>query len=105
MTDFLRKVSRPDTFWLKKDEYAVVGEICSLEELLSALKKTDSVSHHIRDDRNDFAVWIEKVIRDRKLAERIAKIKPDGSAVEKLVSELETRINILKKYSSTPDFQ
>ncbi len=94
MRSYPCSVERPDTFWLKLDDYRVVSEAHSLEELLSSLRKVDSVSHHLTKRQNDFAVWIERVICDRHLAERVRNIQPGPEALPTLIREIEERLSM-----------
>jgi hypothetical protein len=96
MKTYLRSVERPHTFWLKKDEYHVVSEVHSLEELLVHLRKVDSISHHLSGRRNDFAAWVEKAIQDVHLAARLRNISPGPDALPRLIRELEGRVSMIK---------
>lgn len=98
MKAYLRSVERPHTFWLKKDEYHVVAEVHSLEELLVHLKRVDSISHHLSGRRNDFAAWVEKIIQDAHLAARLRNIRPGPDALPRLIREIEERVSMIKAY-------
>lgn len=49
------------------------GELKNLNELLTALKNMDvkTFSHHVNDDKNDFANWVRDVLKDEELANAI----------------------------------
>lgn len=84
----------PEQFFYSSD-----GKILkNVRDLVRALKKIDkdSFNHHVSDERNDFSNWINDIIRDRKLAERIrdvrnpkemAKIIDDNQNEKKKISE------------------
>jgi len=82
----------------KKQMVCVEGGMCfwvnngpvlkDLYELRDALKNMsdDTFVHHVSGDKNDFATWVEHVIQDAELAQKLLKCKTSASmfkAVEK----------------------
>lgn len=66
-------------FWLANG-----AVIRNLYELSDALKTMDDdlFARHVNDSRNDFAKWIDDVIKNRNLAERIGKAKSKREIIE-----------------------
>ena len=73
---YFRKVKPEQSFKLKKSFQEVVSEIFSLEELLKAVERAppEAIIFHLHD-KNDFADWIEKIIGNEELGEKISQIK------------------------------
>ena len=63
--------------------------IKSMKELKESIKFMDkhTFDHHVKKDKNDFAEWIMKVIKDKGLAEKIKK----ASNRENILNHLEFR--------------
>lgn len=96
---YLRKVSKEKPFVLKLDHSKQIGAVFHLEELLGEIRKApaEAIKFHTRDG-NDFSVWINDAVGDKKLAEEIGKIDYSNSEAKKALEEkLETRIQELKK--------
>ena len=76
-------------FWLKTG-----GEVSNLEDMSLALKDMDEevFVHHVNDEKNDFADWIQNVVKDEDLASTLHKIKTQ----EGTRKALELRISSLK---------
>lgn len=58
------------------------------EELLECLKKIEvqEFLHHVNKEKNDFSNWINDILDDKKLAQKIKKLKTRKS-IEKAVAE------------------
>jgi len=67
----------------------------SIKEIPSALKKMKKsiFQFHVNKKKNDFANWINDIIKDTKLAKELYKIKDK----KKIISKVTQRINWLKK--------
>lgn len=67
----------------------------SIIEMTGAMKKLSPVqfAHHVNKEKNDFAKWVEEVIRDSELAKlvRLAKTKED------MAKAITTRLKQLQK--------
>lgn len=51
-----------------------VKNVKELADIMDKLE--DSVfSHHVRQDKNDFAAWVKDVFKDTELAEKLAGVK------------------------------
>ena len=77
-------------FWLKSGT-----EVKNLHEFLEALKVMDDATfyHHVDDRKNDFADWIEKVIKDPELADTMSKIKTRDNTITAVEMRIETLRN------------
>lgn len=53
------------------------GSLSSLEELFTELQTMEDhvFSHHVNEERNDFATWVRDVMDERKLAKNIELTK------------------------------
>ena len=95
---YLRKVPEDKAFVLKLDHGEVITEVFLLEELLDAIKNApmDAIKFHTKD-RNDFSIWINDAIGDKKLAQDINCIDYSSEKAKKDLEErMETRIKELK---------
>ena len=63
----------------------------SLREFFEKLKNIDEecFSHHVNEEKNDFANWIRDCIGDKELGKRIEKLKDR----KKIINLLEKKIN------------
>jgi len=69
----------------------VDGQILnSLVALKDAIGLMDKVTfmHHVSDDKNDFAVWVETVLGDKDCAADLAKVKTMIAAKTALTKHL-----------------
>lgn len=73
-------------FWLHEGPAAK-----DLKELRDALKKAsnDQFAHHVSREKNDFARWIEEVLRDRDLALKLKQCKTRLSTVRAIEAHLQ----------------
>ena len=71
------------------------GVLKSINDLLSALKKMNKnvFQAHVNKEKNDFANWINDIIKDEKLAKELYKVKDK----KKIISKVTQRIAWLKK--------
>lgn len=86
----LSDVNPEHNFWVSD------GSILkNINDLLSALKKMKKnvFQAHVNKEKNDFANWINDIIKDEKLAKEISKIKEK----KKLLKKITQRIQWLKK--------
>ena len=77
--------------------YANNGTVIkSLHELHYAMANMDDTTfnHHLNDQRNDFASWIENVHRDNELAEKLKKSKTKKDVQEHLKQRISHLENI-----------
>jgi len=67
----------------------------SIKELPSVLKKMEKnvFQFHVNKEKNDFANWINDIIKDNKLAKDISKIKDRKNIIKKITQ----RVNWLSK--------
>lgn len=87
----LKEVNPEHSFVLKTGK-----TIKSLEDLLSQLKKMDqeTFSHHVNDTKNDFASWINDIIKDKTLADSLGLIIKKNE----IVNTVKNRITQLKHH-------
>ena len=65
---------------IKPEHYFILNSGGTIKDLTQLALNTDSIDdddfcHHVTDDKNDFSMWINDIIKDKKLAEQVAKIK------------------------------
>src|SRR3990172_13196584 len=74
--EFLSNVNPESNFVLKNGTI-----VRNLPELASALQNSDEslFNHHVSDEKNDFAIWIDKCVGDALLKNRLAGIKDKGA--------------------------
>ncbi|MCB9359173.1 hypothetical protein H6503_04540 [Candidatus Woesearchaeota archaeon] len=65
-------------------------KIANLYELYDTLIEMpdDEFKHHVDDSKNDFMNWIEHIIDDKKLAEKLSPLK----SKEKILDEIEEHV-------------
>ncbi|MBU1204563.1 MAG: hypothetical protein KKE93_01520 [Nanoarchaeota archaeon] len=86
----LSDVNPEHNFWVSD------GSILkNINDLLFALKKMKKnvFQFHINKEKNDFANWINDIIKDTKLAKELYKIKDR----KKIISKITQRVKWLKK--------
>lgn len=66
-----------ESFWLNKRDWQPVAKVNSIHEMVEALKKApvDVVNHHMAGGKNDFAAWVEKVLKEPDLAKKLRAVK------------------------------
>lgn len=68
----------------------------SLDELLGKLKVVDDevFSHHVTEDKNDFANWIEFSVGQKALGKRVGKLKDRGEIIHVIDKKVNTPAKI-----------
>ena len=86
----LSDVNSKHNFWVSDGSV-----LKSINDLLSALKKMKKniFQFHVNKEKNDFANWINDIIKDDKLAKEISKIKDRKGIIKKITQ----RVKWLKK--------
>lgn len=88
---YLRSVDNP--FWLCKGPFDTICGCYSLNDLMNTLKSAPAevITHHITNEKNDFANWINEVIGLKTLGTKILKLKATTPEAlkSKIVKELE----------------
>jgi hypothetical protein len=84
-------------------------EIRNLHELLKTLQSTgdESFSHHVNDEKNDFASWIRYSVGDSELADKLMTIKDldtTRNVIEDRISFLKRRVEIGEVIKSIESF-
>jgi len=72
--------------------YVCNGDVLKdLDELLNAVENMDdqSLAHHFNSEKNDFAEWVRKVLRERDLANKLKYSKTR----EEMAEIIRNRIN------------
>jgi hypothetical protein len=90
----LENVPEENTFRLKSGQ-----QIKNLYELSIHLAGMDDATfqHHVNDEKNDFRNWIFDIVKDDRLADRIAGTK-DRAKMAKIVEKRVTAIEQEKKH-------
>jgi len=101
--DILRTVPRDNAFHfyekIGKPTDHVATSLLDFRDKINVVQWSSLVFHL---KRNDFENWIKETIRDSELAKRISDISPnDFDLKTKLYETINTRINELRKMSST----
>ncbi len=68
-------------FWCTDGQ--ILASLFDLEQALAGMS-VDVYRHHVSDDRNDFAVWVEYVLSDKPCADALRKAKTKKSALSAL---------------------
>lgn len=68
-TVLLREVKHADNYFYLKSGLALKS-LCDLEATLIEMND-ETFLHHVKDSRNDFAVWVREIIGDAKLANKL----------------------------------
>lgn len=86
----LSGVKPEKAFWINNGPIAK-----SLGEFAAALKKLSPVqlAHHVSKEKNDFAKWIDEVVGDKILAQRVRVLKTK----EEITNAISQRIDALRK--------
>jgi hypothetical protein len=72
-----KNVSNEKAFWFC-NKSGWIGKIAhNLDEFSREIKNVpaDSLEFHIRDDKNDFEVWLRDILQEKRLSKQTAKIK------------------------------
>jgi len=74
-------------------------EVSSLEELRNTMildASQESIEHHVREGKNDFAEWIEESIGDKFLAEKIKAAGMDRGEIIRVLRDNIGWLNVEK---------
>jgi len=85
----LNKEISPEKYFILNSGKA----LATIRELVEELQvmNDDLFVHHVNDERNDFANWIQDVFEDKKLAKKLKEIKDKEKtriAIYKHIAEL-----------------
>ncbi len=88
------KVPEEKIFWLKGGI-----PVHNLTELIEALHVMEApvFKYHVKGEKNDFAIWIEKRLEIPELAHQIKNIKEPESMATMLEKHLELKVKKTKK--------
>ncbi|PIN74849.1 hypothetical protein COV18_05515 [Candidatus Woesearchaeota archaeon CG10_big_fil_rev_8_21_14_0_10_37_12] len=89
-SSFLQNVVPENCFWCRD------GQILkNLSELSRALKKMsdETFKHHVNKEKNDFATWIDEIVEDHQLVNKLRKHNTKSA----MQSAIRSRIENLKK--------
>lgn len=81
-----KNVSNEKAFWFC-NRNGWIGKIAhNLDEFSREIKNvpTDSLEFHIRDDKNDFEIWLRDILQEKRLSKKTAKIKKQSLKGEEL---------------------
>jgi len=81
-----KNVSNEKAFWFCNSN-GWVGKIAhNLNEFSKDIKSVsvDSLEFHLRDDKNDFEVWLRDILKEKRLSKKTAKIKKQNLKGEEL---------------------
>jgi len=82
---YLNDVAPEQCFWVNN------GPILkNLDELANALPdiSDEAYQHHVNKERNDFSIWINDVVGDKKLSNDLLSSRSKESALKKIKSRL-----------------
>jgi len=94
----LRKVLREEAFYFFSSIGNYIGEkAASLEEFSEKIKEVNSKSLEFHLNRGDFEKWVDEVLGDAGLAERIKELRNQKLVGNRLKDEL--YLTILERYN------
>jgi hypothetical protein len=72
-------VSDNEAFWFSTDGGNAGFVAHDLKELKEGFRKAPmkSIKFHLRDDKNDFEIWLRNVMQENTIADNVARIKDD----------------------------
>jgi hypothetical protein len=72
-------VSDNEAFWFSTDTGNAGFVAHDMKELKEGFRKAPmkSIKFHLRDDRNDFEIWLRNVMQENEVADSVARIKDD----------------------------
>ncbi len=73
----LRRAEGPQCFWVTDGQ--VLADVRELHRSLQEMQN-EVFQHHVTDEKNDFADWVEFVLEDQELAESLRKSKQPETA-------------------------
>jgi hypothetical protein len=93
----VKQAPKEHTFKLHKTSI----EIKDLPELAEALEimSEESFSHHVSERKNDFAIWVQEVLHDDELAERLRGIEDKKQALSIVKQRLKEKYIPGSQYS------
>lgn len=70
-------------FYLKENHETTIAVVSDLNELRNSLKsaKDNVISHHVNEENNDFANWINESFNNTKLASKISLISGNNKEI------------------------
>lgn len=74
-----------ECFWTTDGQ--ILRDLNELQQALASMEET-VFKHHVRDDSNDFASWVEQVLDDAVCAEDLRKAKKPSQARTVVVRHL-----------------
>lgn len=89
----LRDVEGDKCFWANNG--AVIKNLYELHNSLETMDEA-TFNHHVNEGRNDFYNWVRDVIHDKKLANRLAKLKTRAE-IAKSVKERVNELTVKQK--------
>lgn len=100
----LRTVKDQEAFYFYEDVGKPTGEVArNLPDFLDKVRsaKSESLVFHIQ--RNDFQSWVQKILGDKKLAQKLERMSPSNSNEIRtcICRAVENRIKELKETSTT----
>lgn len=100
----LRTVKDQEAFYFYEDVGKPTGEVArNLSDFLDKVRsaKSESLVFHIQ--RNDFQSWVQKILGDKKLAQKLERMSPSNSNEIRtcICRAVENRIKELKETSTT----
>lgn len=87
---FLSDVPESNKFWC--NDGTALSSLKELKNALHAMKK-ETFAHHVNESRNDFSNWINDVIGDSELAEKLRGMHDKN----RIAKEIKKRVNELQK--------
>ncbi|MBN1377548.1 hypothetical protein JW949_04435 [Candidatus Woesearchaeota archaeon] len=88
-SSILNKEISPEKYFILNSGKAIATVRELVEEL--QIMNDELFRHHVNDERNDFANWIQDVFEDKKLAKKLREIKDrekTRTAIYKHIAEL-----------------
>jgi len=100
----LRSVKDQEAFYFYEDVGKPTGEVArNLSDFLDKVRsaKSESLMFHVQ--RNDFQSWVQKILGDKKLAQKLERMSPSNSNEIRtcICRAVENRIKELKETSTT----
>jgi alpha-amylase len=89
-TNMTSQPNQEKCFWLNDGR-----TISDMQELYQALKdmSSETFTHHVTDDKNDFSSWIKHVFKDEKLSQKLHSLKDKN----KMALAIRSRLGVLKR--------
>ena len=68
-----------NAFWVHHGP--IVHDLQELKDALARSITDEQFKHHVTGERNDFAIWIDTILHDKKCANAIKRVKTKKSAL------------------------